>query len=65
MIVKTILVLLVLIMTMGCYPATRCTIYTNNNADVQMLRNSNDIKIISVREVNDENGRWHVKYKTK
>jgi hypothetical protein len=64
MLIKMIGLILVLSM-LGCYPATRCTIYTNNNADVQMLRNAKDIKIISIREMNDTNGRWHIKYKTK
>ena len=64
MLIKMIGLILVLSM-LGCYPATRITIYTNENSQVQMLRNSDDIHIISIREVNDNNGRWHIKYKTK
>ena len=62
---KKLILLLVILSMLSCYPATRCTMYTNTNSDVQMMRNSNDIKIISIRELNDENGRWHIKYKTK
>jgi uncharacterized lipoprotein YajG len=60
-----ILLILIILFLANCYTATRICIYTNDNYLVQQLKTDNTIKVISIVEKNDSQGRWHVKYKTK